>query len=281
MWDICGQLQMPVAIHISDPAAFFLPTDRFNERYEDSQSSRLVVSRPRFSSNAELIEARNRVFARHPKTHFIGLHVGSFAEDLGNVSENLDHFPNLSVNIAARIGELGRQPRTARAFFEKYQDRILFGTDATPHGDDLPQQLFNDQLYEIYFRFLETSDEYFDYAPRESAPSRSLADLRHRSSRSNSAQGLQGECRARSRAFDHTFHSGVACSSGEGFGLEAERSPADLLIRRSKETRGTTRDRGKIPCPRIARSIAPRSGFQRLRIRPVACPSGRRTGTLH
>jgi predicted TIM-barrel fold metal-dependent hydrolase len=171
MWDICGQLQMPVAIHISDPAAFFLPTDRFNERYEElSNHPDWSFHDHDFPSNAELIEARNRVFARHPKTHFIGLHVGNFAEDLGNVSENLDHFPNLSVDIAARIGELGRQPRTARAFFEKYQDRILFGTDATPHGDDLPQQLFNDQLYEIYFRFLETSDEYFDYAPAKVPP---------------------------------------------------------------------------------------------------------------
>jgi hypothetical protein len=65
---------------------------------------------------------------------------------------------------------LGRQPRTARDFFDKYQDRILFGTDATPHGDDFPQQLFNDTLYEIYYRFLETDDEYFDYAPAKTPP---------------------------------------------------------------------------------------------------------------
>jgi predicted TIM-barrel fold metal-dependent hydrolase len=96
--------------------------------------------------------------------------VGNFAENLANVSENLDRFPNMSVDIAARIGELGRQPRTARRFFEKYQDRILFGTDATPHGDQFPQQVFNDQLYEIYYRFLETDDEYFDYAPAKIPP---------------------------------------------------------------------------------------------------------------
>ena len=171
MWEICGQLQMPVAIHISDPVAFFLPTDRFNERFEElSNHPDWSFHDHDFPSNAELIEARNRVIARHPKTHFVALHVGNFAENLGSVSENLDRFPNLSVDIAARIGELGRQPRRARAFFEKYQDRILFGTDATPHGDDLPQQLFNDQLYEIYFRFLETSDEYFDYAPAKVPP---------------------------------------------------------------------------------------------------------------
>ena len=74
------------------------------------------------------------------------------------------------VDIAARIGELGRQPFTASRFFDKYQDRILFGTDATPHGDEFPQQVFNDQLYEIYYRFLETEDEYFDYAPAKIPP---------------------------------------------------------------------------------------------------------------
>jgi len=98
------------------------------------------------------------------------LHVGNFGENLANVAENLDRFPNMTVDIAARIGELGRQPRTARKFFERYQDRILFGTDATPHGDEFPQQVFNDQLYEIYYRFLETDDEYFDYAPAKIPP---------------------------------------------------------------------------------------------------------------
>ena len=76
----------------------------------------------------------------------------------------------MAVDIAARIGELGRQPRTARKFFDKYQDRILFGTDATPHGDEFPQQLFGDPLYEIYYRFLESDDEYFDYAPAKIPP---------------------------------------------------------------------------------------------------------------
>src|SRR5437016_7570027 len=69
----------------------------------------------------------------------------------------------MTVDTAARIGELGRQPRTARIFFDKYQDRILFATDATPHGDEFPQQVFNDKLYEIYYRVLETDDQYFDY----------------------------------------------------------------------------------------------------------------------
>ncbi len=171
MWDACGQLNMPVAIHISDPIAFFTPTDRFNERYEELNNHPDWSFYGRdFPSNAELIEARNRVMARHPNTRFIVLHVGNFAENLENVSENLDRFPNMTVDTAARIGELGRQPRASRAFFEEYQDRILFGTDATPHVDNYPQQSFVDELYEIYYRFLETDDEYFDYAPAKVPP---------------------------------------------------------------------------------------------------------------
>jgi len=171
MWDACGQLQMPVAIHVSDPVAFFTPTDRFNERYEElSNHPDWSFHDHDFPSNAALLEARNRVMARHPKTRFVVLHVGNFSEDLANVSQNLDRFPNMSVDTAARVGELGRQPRTARKFFDKYQDRILFGTDATPHGDEFPQQVFNDELYEIYYRFFETEDEYFDYAPAKVPP---------------------------------------------------------------------------------------------------------------
>lgn len=171
MWDACGQLNMPVAIHVSDPIAFFTPTDRYNERYEElNNHPDWSFYDHDFPSNAELLDARNRVIARHPKTQFVVLHVGNFAEDLANVSENLDRFPNMTVDIAARIGELGRQPRTSRKFFDRYQDRILFGTDATPHGDEFPQQVFNDKLYEIYYRFLETDDEYFDYAPAKVPP---------------------------------------------------------------------------------------------------------------
>ncbi len=171
MWDACGQLDMPVAIHIADPVAFFTPTDRFNERYEELHNhpdwSFYGRDFPKFM---ELIEARNRMMARHPKTHFIVLHVGNYAENLKNVSENLDRFPNMTVDTAARIGELGRQPRAARKFFDKYQDRILFGTDATPHTTNTPQQIFGDRLYEIYYRFFETDDEYFNYAPSKTPP---------------------------------------------------------------------------------------------------------------
>ena len=171
MWDAAGRLGLPVAIHVSDPIAFFNTTDRFNERFEELNNHPDWSFHGRdFPSNDELLAARNRVFARHPKTKFVALHVGNFAEDLGNVGAALDKYPNLHVDIAARVGELGRQPRASRKFFEKYQDRIVFGTDAVPNGIETPQQIFGDKLYEIYYRFLETEDEYFDYAPAPVPP---------------------------------------------------------------------------------------------------------------
>lgn len=171
MWEACGALKIPVAIHVSDPEAFFLPIDKYNERYEELHNHPdWSFHGSDFPSNRELLEARNRVFARHPKTQFVGLHCGHGAENLPFVGECLDRFPNMHVDIAARIGELGRQPRMARRFFEKHQDRIVFGTDAIPHGDDVPQQVFGDALFEIYYRFLETEDEYFDYAPATKPP---------------------------------------------------------------------------------------------------------------
>ena len=171
MWEACGAAGLPVAMHISDPEAFFLPIDRFNERFEELNAHPDWSFHGRdFPTTRQLFEARNRVFARHPKTTFVGLHVGNKAEDLGYVAECLDRFPNMHVEIGARIGELGRQPRASRRFFDRYQDRILFGTDAVPHGTQTPQQIFGPELYEIYFRFLETEDEYFDYAPAPTPP---------------------------------------------------------------------------------------------------------------
>jgi predicted TIM-barrel fold metal-dependent hydrolase len=170
MWEAAGALEMPVAIHVSDPEAFFLPTDRFNERYEElSAHPDWSFHGKDFPTNAELQEARNRVMQRHPRTKFVALHT-SDSENLPYVGECLDRYSNMYVDIAARIGELGRQPRMTRKFFDKYQDRILFATDATPHGNETPQQLFGNELYEIYYRFLETEDEYFDYAPSPIPP---------------------------------------------------------------------------------------------------------------
>ena len=167
MWDACGQLGMPVFMHVSDPVAFFTPIDRFNERWEELHEHPDWSFYGRdFPGNADILEARNRVIARHPRTQFLTLHVGNFSEDLADVSRNLDRFQNMSVEIAARISELGRQPRTARRFFDKYQDRIMFGTDSDPR----PQDNFVSRMYAIYFRFLETEDEYFDYAPARIPP---------------------------------------------------------------------------------------------------------------
>ena len=171
MWEACAAMQIPVAIHVSDPLAFFTPTDRKNERYEElNNHPDWSFYGPGFPTNDQLLAARDRVIARHPKTQFVALHAGNFAENLSHVAERLSRYPNLHIDIAARVGELGRQPRASKRFFDKYQDRIVFGTDAVPHGDQFPQQLFGDLLYQIYFRFLETEDEYFDYAPAKVPP---------------------------------------------------------------------------------------------------------------
>jgi len=170
MWETAGALGIPVGIHTSDPEAFFLPTDRFNERYEELSAHPDWSFHGRdYPSDRELQEARNRVIARHPKTTFVVLHLGN-SENLPLVAEWLDRHPNMHVEIGARIGELGRQPRASRKFFDRYQDRILFGTDAVPYGYETPQQIFGDELYQIYYRFLETEDEYFDYAPAPRPP---------------------------------------------------------------------------------------------------------------
>jgi predicted TIM-barrel fold metal-dependent hydrolase len=171
MWDACGRLGLPVAIHVADPEAFFLPIDRFNERFEELNAHPDWSFHGKdFPAFKEILDARDRVFARHPKTTFVALHVGHWAENLAAVGEMLDKFRNVHVEIGARIGELGRQPRTASRFFDKYQDRVLFGTDAIPLGTETPQQVFGEDLYHIYYRCLETEDEYFDYAPARLPP---------------------------------------------------------------------------------------------------------------
>jgi predicted TIM-barrel fold metal-dependent hydrolase len=173
MWEACAATSLPVFIHTADPEAFFLPIDRFNERWDELGHHPDWSFHGRdFPSFKELMEARDRLLARHPKTTFVALHVGHDAENLAFVGESLDRFPNMRVELGARVGELGRQPGTARKFFDRYQDRILFGTDAVPPpvGESTPQQVFKDELYEIYYRFLETDDEYFDYAPAPVPP---------------------------------------------------------------------------------------------------------------
>jgi predicted TIM-barrel fold metal-dependent hydrolase len=156
IWDTAAELNLPVLIHIADPIAFFKPIDRYNERYDELQEHPdWSYSKPEFYSFETLMKMQENLLAQNPKTTFIVAHVGSCAEDLGYVGNLLDRFPNMYIDIAARIAELGRQPYTSQEFFVKFQDRILFGTDA--------EQLSN-ELYPYYYRFLETKDEYFKYA---------------------------------------------------------------------------------------------------------------------
>lgn len=161
IWQACGELEMPVLIHSADPVAFFQPMDRFNERWEElNRHPDWSFAGDEFPSHDEVLAARNRVIARHPNTTFIGAHVANHPENLAEVSKWLDAYPNLYVEIAARIAELGRQPRTARNFLIKYADRVMFGTDGPrPVGRLLP-----------HWRMLETSDEYFTYAENQYPP---------------------------------------------------------------------------------------------------------------
>jgi len=155
IWEECGRLGIPVAIHTSDPEAFFTPLDRHNERYEElNVNPTWNFSGPQFPSKEKLIAERNHIIEKHPHTTFIALHVANWPEHLDVVSAWLDKYPNMVVEFGAREAELGRQPRRARKFFLEYQDRILFGTDSEPA----------ETMYANYFRWLETGDEYFPYA---------------------------------------------------------------------------------------------------------------------
>jgi hypothetical protein len=171
MWEAAGKLNMPVFIHTADPDAFFTPIDQFNERWDE------LGNHPDWSfygkdypPKAALLAARNRIIERHPATKFVCLHVANHPENLDEVTGWLRRYPNMVVEIGARIGELGRQPRRARQFFDEFENRILFGTDATPNGRSVPQQDLKPAMYQCYFRFLETLDEYFDYSPAEIPP---------------------------------------------------------------------------------------------------------------
>ena len=154
VWEECGNLGIPVAIHSTDPEAFFTPTDGHNERYEELMRNPSWSFYGRdFPDKQTLLNQRNHMIAKHPRTTFIALHVANWPENLDTVSEWLRKYPNMYVELGAREAELGRQPRRASQFFSEFQDRILFGTDAEP----VPE------MYANYFRWLETSDEYFAY----------------------------------------------------------------------------------------------------------------------
>ncbi len=161
IWKKCGELGLPVIIHTGDPAAFFLPIDNTNERLEElSRHPDWSFYGDEFPKRMELLAARNRVIKKHRSTQFIGAHVAGNPEDLAKVGQWLDEMPNLSVELASRIGELGRQPITSRKFFIQYQDRILFGTDGP----------WPEQRLVSYWRFLETLDENFPYSEKTPPP---------------------------------------------------------------------------------------------------------------
>src|SRR5438552_4770536 len=154
VWEECGRLGIPVSIHVTDPEAFFHPIDNTNERYEELiEHPDWSFYGPQFPSKQSILEARDRMFAKHPHTTFVALHVANWPENLDYVSRLLDSLPNVMIEFGAREAELGRQPRRAREFFLKYQDRIMFGTD---NG-------MEEEMYRNHFRWLETADEYFDY----------------------------------------------------------------------------------------------------------------------
>lgn len=161
IWKTCGELGFPVIIHTADPVAFFQPITAKNERWEElSRHPDWSFDGDEFPSRAELLAARNRVIQRHPNTTFIGAHCANYSEDLSVVAAWLDRYPNLVIDFASRINELGRQPYTARRFFLKYQDRILFGTDGP----------WPERRLTYYWRFLESWDEYFPYSEKSPAP---------------------------------------------------------------------------------------------------------------
>jgi predicted TIM-barrel fold metal-dependent hydrolase len=158
----CGELGLPVMFHTADPTAFFQPIDPHNERYEELAAHPDWAFSDSPVSKRELLEQRNRVIARHPEITFVGAHCAESSEDLAFLAEQMDALPNLMVDISARTSELGRQPYSARNFFLKYADRILFGTDLLP----------SEEMYRLYFRFLETADEYFEYPSHASRQGR-------------------------------------------------------------------------------------------------------------
>ncbi len=158
VWATAGELNMPVLVHVADPVAFFDPLDNTNERWDELGSHpEWHFPSPPFPSFLHILESFARLVERHPQTTFIGAHVGCYAENLAWVSALLDRCPNLYIDFSARVGELSRQPYSARRLFIKYADRILFGTDASPDLD----------AYRLYYRFLESDDEYFSYDGNE------------------------------------------------------------------------------------------------------------------
>lgn len=168
LWRTVADLALPVVIHIADPIAFFRPLDAANERAEELAvhpdwhfwPPMETPDGPGFPGFDDLLAAFDRLLGRHPDVTFVGAHVGCASEDLALVAGMLARHPNLSVDLAARIGELGRQPHTARRFFLDWADRIVFGTDTAVDVASC----------RIHYRFLETLDDSFEYSPEPTPP---------------------------------------------------------------------------------------------------------------
>ncbi len=175
MWKRCGELNMPVSIHVADPKAFGLPYDEQNERWKElkGHKSWWFGDTNKFPAWKDLLEALNRVIARHPETTFVCVHFANNAEELEWVDQSLSRYPNMMVDLAARIPELGRHdPETVRRLFLKHQDRILFATDFMvdqrlilgSSGNEPPP---SDADAEVYFlknwRWLETRDRNWEH----------------------------------------------------------------------------------------------------------------------
>lgn len=152
VWAKCGELGIPVLIHTADVPSFWDPLDRYNERWLELKTHPNRNRSKDAVSFEKLIGEQHDIFRKHPNTTFINAHMGWYANNLRKLDSLMTALPNTYVEIGAVIAELGRQPRAAKKFFEKYQDRILFGKDSW-----VPSE------YVTYFRVLETEDEYFPY----------------------------------------------------------------------------------------------------------------------
>ena len=162
IWERAGKLGLPVLMHVLDPAAFFKPIDFTNERYRElREHPEWSYYGPAFPARDSVLAQRERLLRKHPGTVFIGAHLGATPEDLKYTGHLLDTYPNYFVEIGSVLSDLGRQPRTAREFFIRYQDRILFGTDAG-YALDAPNWSA-EKIYRTHFEFLESDAEYFDY----------------------------------------------------------------------------------------------------------------------
>jgi predicted TIM-barrel fold metal-dependent hydrolase len=175
LWSRCGQLGMPVSIHVADPKAFWQPYDDRNERWRELKDHRdwWFGDPEKFPGWKDLLEALNRVIARHPQTTFVCVHFANNAEELDWVDDALSRHPNMMADLAARIPELGRHdPAKVRRLFLRHQDRILFGTDFQVYDRLIPGSSGNeppptDAEAEVFFakewRWLETRDRDWEH----------------------------------------------------------------------------------------------------------------------